>query len=348
MITAVYILREKGLDKKLARCAALAVPYALVTVFVLGMSAMNYKHYGVFTTSDFSSGSFAAAYGAMTRIEHENERNLVPVPEDVRMKLYEAVPELQPLKKWLEENPHIQNGYMNSKLKDYAAGSFYWVLRRAAQEEGIYADAQQAAAYWQSVADGINKAIDSGVLTAAAGPRSSTTPIIRGYHVLPTIQEAFYSFYYCATFQDCSCYFKEQLSFATPEQAMEIAAYVGSVPTYSAVPYTDIPYHTPRQLQIYTLFNMIQMVYSVAVPILLVWAVVRLVRDAVQMLRRKTADGLLVWLILLGLVAMALLRCAMIAFMEVAAFNIGTYVMYLSTVHPLLILFAGVGVMQGR
>jgi len=68
----------------------------------------------------------------------------------------------------------------------------------------------------------------------------------------------------------------------------------------------------------------------------------------VRMLRRKTTEGLLLWLILLGLLAMALLRCAMIAFMEVAAFDIGTYVMYLSTVHPLLILFAGVGVMQGR
>ena len=36
---------------------------------------------------------------------------------------------------------------------------------------------------------------------------------------------------------------------------------------------------------------------------------------------------------------MALLRAAMISFMEVASFNIGTYVMYLATVHPLLVLF---------
>ena len=37
---------------------------------------------------------------------------------------------------------------------------------------------------------------------------------------------------------------------------------------------------------------------------------------------------------------MAALRIGMIAFVEVASFNIGTYVMYLATVHPLLILFA--------
>ena len=48
-------------------------------------------------------------------------------------------------------------------------------------------------------------------------------------------------------------------------------------------------------------------------------------------------------IIMLGLVGMALLRCAMIAFVEVASFNIGTYVMYLSTVHPLVILYSFVG-----
>ena len=42
---------------------------------------------------------------------------------------------------------------------------------------------------------------------------------------------------------------------------------------------------------------------------------------------------------------MALLRCFMIAFMEVASFNIGTYAMYLSTVHPLLLLFSAAAVL---
>lgn len=40
---------------------------------------------------------------------------------------------------------------------------------------------------------------------------------------------------------------------------------------------------------------------------------------------------------------MALLRCAMIAFVEVSSFGIGTSTMYLATVHPLLALYAFVG-----
>ena len=60
-------------------------------------------------------------------------------------------------------------------------------------------------------------------------------------------------------------------------------------------------------------------------------------------MNRKFDDESMLNIILLGLVGMALLRCAMIAFVEVASFNIGTYVMYLSTVHPLIIMYSFVG-----
>ena len=43
--------------------------------------------------------------------------------------------------------------------------------------------------------------------------------------------------------------------------------------------------------------------------------------------------------LLFGLLAMAALRCGMIAFVEVSSFGIGTSTMYLSTVHPLLLLY---------
>ena len=42
---------------------------------------------------------------------------------------------------------------------------------------------------------------------------------------------------------------------------------------------------------------------------------------------------------------MAVLRAMMIAFMEVASFGIGTSIMYLSTVHPLLIAAAALGLL---
>ena len=51
------------------------------------------------------------------------------------------------------------------------------------------------------------------------------------------------------------------------------------------------------------------------------------------------------WLLLFGIFGIALLRCAMIAFVEVSSFGIGTSTMYLATVHPLLVLYAFAGLL---
>lgn len=51
------------------------------------------------------------------------------------------------------------------------------------------------------------------------------------------------------------------------------------------------------------------------------------------------------WLLLFGIFGIALLRCAMIAFVEVSSFGIGTSTMYLATVHPLLVLYAFTGLL---
>ncbi len=347
ILAAVWTHRDLSGRQKLARTGAMALPFALLAACVLGMSAMNFRWYGVFTTSDFSEGSFAAAYGAMTRIEHENDDPLVPVPADVREKLYAAVPELARLEPWLEENDAIRNAYQNKERGDYLAGSFYWVLRRAAQEEGIYDNAAGAAAYWQTVADKINAAIDDGTLQADYGPRSSTTPIIKAYDVAPTLAETAHSFLYCLTFQDCRCYFDtaKGLSLATPEDAADYQAYLGSRANYAARENSDVPYYTGRQLLLYAGIDALRYVYLVLIPVLLCAAAVLQVRRLAGMIRARSTEGLVLWLVLLGLLGMALLRCAMISFMEVAAFRIGTYVMYLSSVHPLLIAYAAAGVL---
>ena len=75
-------------------------------------------------------------------------------------------------------------------------------------------------------------------------------------------------------------------------------------------------------------------------PLAFVWAVVRHLCALPMVLRRRTAGAVLPWLLLFGLLAMAALRCGMIAFVEVSSFGIGTSTMYLSTVHPLLLLYA--------
>ena len=264
---------------------------------------------------------------------------LLSVPADAREKLYAEIPQLQCLQYWLEEDPQLQNDFRDPELDDYRAGSFYWAIRRAAQYEGIYADAATADAYWQSVADAINAACDNGTLPARSGRRSATSQPIRAQYVLPAIREAAKSALWALTFQDCPAYYQTLRSIGTTEDVAQWSAYLHCNFNNAAEAGKDTPYYAPLQKLAYRALGVLRCVYAVLLPLAFVWAVVRHLCALPMVLRRRTAGAALPWLLLFGLLAMAALRCGMIAFVEVSSFGIGTSTMYLSTVHPLLLLY---------
>ena len=348
-ILLITAWRETGpVTRKLARTAVLAVPFVLLYAGIWGYSAMNAQHYGVFTVSDFSGGGFAEAMGAMNRVESPVDKPLVSVPEEVRRQLYVQVPAFAPLEPWLEEDKDLRNSYCNPKIGDYQAGAFYWAVRRAAAEEGVYDSAPTAEAYWQQIADQINAACDSGALPSTGGKRVGTTPPIRMEHVVPTLLEGGKSFWYVLTFQDCLPYEAELMSLGLPEQLAVWENYLGSPTNSVAQAGTALPYYHPLKMLVYKGMNLLRWGYALLLPVLFAAAAVLQVRRGLALLALRKAKAIrpgqaLLWALLFGLFGMALLRCMMIAFMEVSSFHIGTYVMYLSTVHPLLLLFSAVG-----
>ena len=351
LILILTALRDKGsLVKKLGRCALLAVPYGLLAAAILVYSAVNYACYGLFAVSDFSSGSFAAAVGAMSRVKAEEWKPLCSVPTDVRMKLYDAVPQLKPLEYWLEEDEGLQNSFRNPELDDYQSGSFYWALRKAAWNEGVYDSPQKAEEYWQQVADAINALCDSGQLESNGPKRSSTTPPIRMEYVPDVLAEGVRSLLHTLTFRDCAPYYVDQRSLILPEDETVYEAYLGQQVNSAARAGSDLPYYSPLQKLVFAGMEAIRLVYAVGLPVLFAAAVVLQIRQGFRLLQLRKQKAIqpgqaLLWVLLLGLVAMALLRCFMIAFVEVASFNIGTSTMYLSTVHPLLLLYSGAGIL---
>ena len=351
LILILTALRDKGsLAKKLGRCALLAVPYGLLAAAILVYSAVNYACYGVFAVSDFSTGSFAAAVGAMSRVKAEEWKPLCSVPTDVRMKLYDAVPQLKQLEYWLEEDEGLQNSFRNPELDDYQSGSFYWALRKAAWNEGVYDNPQKAEEYWQQVADAINALCDSGQLEANGPKRSSTTPPIRMEYVPDVLAEGVRSLLHTLTFRDCAPYYADQRSLILPEDEAVYEAYLGQQVNSAARAGSDLPYYSPLQKLVFAGMEAIRLVYAVGLPVLFAAAVVLQIRQGFRLLQLRKQKAIqpgqaLLWVLLLGLVAMALLRCFMIAFVEVASFNIGTSTMYLSTVHPLLLLYSGAGIL---
>lgn len=351
LILILTALRDKGsLVKKLGRCALLAVPYGLLAAAILVYSAVNYACYGVFAVSDFSTGSFAAAVGAMSRVKAEEWKPLCSVPTDVRMKLYDAVPQLKQLEYWLEEDEDLQNSFRNPELEDYQSGSFYWALRKAAWNEGVYDNPQKAEEYWQQVTDAINALCDSGQLESNGPKRSSTTPPIRMEYVPDVLAEGVRSLLHTLTFRDCAPYYADQRSLILPEDEAVYEAYLGQQVNSAARAGSDLPYYSPLQKLVFAGMEAIRLVYAVGLPVLFAAAVVLQIRQGFRLLQLRKQKAIqpgqaLLWVLLLGLVAMALLRCFMIAFVEVASFNIGTSTMYLSTVHPLLLLYSGAGIL---
>lgn len=351
LILILTALRDKGsLVKKLGRCALLAVPYGLLAAAILVYSAVNYACYGVFAVSDFSTGSFAAAVGAMSRVKAEEWKPLCSVPTDVRMTLYDAVPQLKQLEYWLEEDEDLQNSFRNPELDDYQSGSFYWALRKAAWNEGVYDSPQKAEEYWRQVADAINALCDSGQLEANGPKRSSTTPPIRMEYVPDVLAEGVRSLLHTLTFRDCAPYYADQRSLILPEDEAVYEAYLGQQVNSAARAGSDLPYYSPLQKLVFAGMEAIRLVYAVGLPVLFAAAVVLQIRQGFRLLQLRKQKAIqpgqaLLWVLLLGLVAMALLRCFMIAFVEVASFNIGTSTMYLSTVHPLLLLYSGAGIL---
>lgn len=331
-----------------ARLGALAWPFAMLAAGILAFCGLNWQHYGVFALSDFSGGSFADAMGAMYRVAApEGFTPLVGVTKGTRKLLYEQVPELQPLEDWLEEDPQLQNDFRDPELDDYRVGSFYWAIRRAAQYEGIYDTAAGAEAYWQGVADRINALCDDGTLPSWTGQRSSTTPPIRGEYVLPVLAESARGAVWALTFQDCAPY-ETLRSIGTEEDFAAWTGYLNCPVNGAAEAGKDTPYYSPWQKMAFGVLEGIRYVYAALLPLAFLYALYLNLKNIPVVFKSRCSGAVLPWAMLWVLLFMAALRCAMIAFVEVSSFGIGTSTMYLATVHPLLILFAAVGVLTGR
>ena len=329
--------------------AAQLIPYLMLGAGVLTFCTLNYTHYGVFALSDFSEGSFAAAMGAMMRVDTDSDKPYLSVPADARAKIYAAVPELETLAYWLEEDDQLQNDFRDPGLDDYRAGSFYWAIRRAAQFEGIYADAQTAAGYWQTVADKINAACDAGTLPSRTGKRTATSQPIKAEYVPATLSETWRGLCHVAGLRGCAPY-EALRSIGTEEDFAVWSGYLHCSFNSAAEAGKDTPYYSLYQKAVFAVMQGWAWVYSILLTVGVVCALFFHVTELLPWIRKKcTAQTVVPWLLLFGIFGMALLRCAMIAFVEVSSFGIGTSTMYLATVHPLLALYAFVGLfLYGR
>ena len=341
VIGGIFVLLDKNLDKKAFRLISTALPAVLTVASVLTICSINYKYYNVFTLTDFNGGSFADCYGAMTRLSHENWHPLVAVPEDVRQRMYEGCPSFKQFEYYLEESA-IKKGYASGRTGDYQSGSFYWALRRSADELGIYESPQKARRFWEQLAGEVNRLREKD--ENALPPRSTLTPPLKAEYVPMVLENAWQSVWYVLSWQDMSGY-ENQLSDVTTGQIEKWESFLYTKSNYAAVENSALPYHSPTQKIAYKILDIITWIYRALIPLMLIAGAVRAAK-AIMGFGQLSYALKIILISLGGMVAMAIFRIFIISFMEVAAFNIGIYSMYLGTVYPLIVTTATAACMR--
>lgn len=339
-LAIIFLLfKEKQKDRRV-KFLMLFAPFVIFSGIVLSYCNMNFNHYGRFIVSDFTSRDFEKAYGALTSIDHENWNPIISVPTDVRQKLYKEAPSFAPVEKALEE-PLLKNGYYNKTLNDFQSGGFYWALRTALQNLGVYETPQKAQEYYETLYTEIDTAVAEGRLSTK-GLRSGVTSPIKPEYILPVIAEGFKGFKTALLFEQCDPLASKAVGY--PEEILEVEEYIHQRGGTVLKENSDEIYLPPISSLTHKFMRIMNVIYKISIPIMfiisLLWQVKQLAADIAD--KRFTKMSMLN-LAMLGFILMALLRCFMIAFVEVSAFNIGTYGMYLSTVHPLIIAYSFIG-----
>ncbi len=343
IVTVLLILeKQKG---AVVKAVTMVLPFVLSGAIIAGYAYMNYVHYGRFIVSDFTSSEFKAAYGALASLQQDNWHPLVSVPEDVREDVYGTSLIFKQIEEYLKSED-FKGRYMNPVVGDYQSGAFYWALREAAAEAGYYQNPVLAQLFYENLTEQIQTAVNGGKLKTADGGtklRKSVTPPIKFEYVPKVLKETIAGIKVVMLFQQCHP--MAEKAVGKDFEIKEVEDFVRQKGATILLPNTDIPtFSTPVQMYMYKILELFVAIYKLCMPVMfvisLLWQIKKLRED---LWNKKFDRESMLNIIMLGLVGMALLRCAMIAFVEVASFNIGTYVMYLSTVHPLIILYSFIG-----
>ncbi len=339
LVVGIQIVRS-GLFQKGLRLASFLLPFAALGLCVGAWCSMNYLHYGRFIVSDFSAHEFADAYGALVRVNPQVWEKEYAVPEGVRLELYEKSPSFGLLRDFLE-NPAVKDRYGNHR-----SGGFYWALREAAAVRGFYDSPEASQTYFTQLAQEINALCEQGEVIA--GPqRSGVTPPFDIRQVPHVAKEWVHSLSYCATFRGCDP--RSLISpgvYDTQIAPMEAFLRESALQAYQAG--TSLPYYSLFDRLCYFIFDVVMWAYRLLCLPALAAAVLWQCWEGARLCgllrkKEKAPQRFLCWLLMLGLLFLIFLRAAMIAFVSVTSFQIGTYIMYLASIHPLMILYGFLG-----
>ncbi|MDX8412004.1 MAG: hypothetical protein R8K46_09095, partial [Mariprofundaceae bacterium] len=233
LVMGIAAFQIWGGGKRWQRLSLCLLPAVIWLTAVGTVSAINMHYYGAFRIVDIKAPGLLAAYGSLTRIQSEQWRPTIPVPEDVRERAYEVSPAFAELLPFLDEEKGLgwkgrdwryqgrfSHWNWGDESIDIHGGNFFWALRDAVALAGHYTSVAEAEGFYQRLADEVNAACGDGRLVC--GPeRATVMPIWYSAYNGPLLSTLLRAAVYLVSFED----FKpEPFLSRAPQQKLELFA----------------------------------------------------------------------------------------------------------------------------
>lgn len=190
LLPALAGLRRGGLRNPAT--VALVTAALAFSGTLAGVAAINWRQYGVFVTNELKSAPFLHAYGALSRIEHDEWRDMVVFPKDARARAYRVSPAAQELAASLDGPTGAMwratgcGAQQVADCTEILSGWFIWALRDAVAAAGHAHSAPEALAYYDRLAREIDSACDAGAIPCQPA-RASMSPVFRWAQLRKTL-----------------------------------------------------------------------------------------------------------------------------------------------------------------
>lgn len=305
------------------------------------VSTLNWRVYGVFTTTEFKQRDFNDAYGALSRVEPARWRQFIHVPREVRERLYPLSPAFAELQPHLEGELGLAWAGISESVhhipaaeREIGAGWFMWTLRDAVIRAGHGGSAVEVAAYYRRLAREINDACDRGAI--AAGPRrSGFVPPLRSEHLHPFRDSAVAGFHLLTGFGQMSV--RTEPSAGSPEELARFAKLTrGRLSPTAGQPAAPVWMESARLATL----DAVRAAYAAAAPWAGAASLLALLAASALALRRRVVPFFAVLAVACaGSIAALLAIVALINATSFPALNTG----YLSGSYGLWLLFCAAG-----
>ena len=167
------VLMKKG-------CVLAITPLITITAG-LGLSSINYMHYGVFLVSDYTQGSFAKLAAEIVRIkanDSDEHGSSVWVTRNAINLAFKNSPTLRTVESDIRK---AWDGWAGSDTKELQGDFCWWALRTGYQDAGYFKDAQKTQQFYEKASQELHTAFSHGKLKERTGLfiSSSAPPITK-------------------------------------------------------------------------------------------------------------------------------------------------------------------------